>query len=47
MRAGRPVEWSAVDGGHLRLYRLEAGRISEGHFRWKRDEALEAAGLHE
>jgi ketosteroid isomerase-like protein len=26
-------------------YRLKDGRISEGHFRWKREEALEAAGL--
>jgi ketosteroid isomerase-like protein len=28
-------------------YRVEDGRISEGHFRWKREEALEAAGLRE
>jgi ketosteroid isomerase-like protein len=28
-------------------YEVEDGRISEAHFRWKRDEALEAAGLCE
>jgi ketosteroid isomerase-like protein len=28
-------------------YRVEDGRISEGHFRWEREEALEAAGLRE
>jgi ketosteroid isomerase-like protein len=28
-------------------YRVEDGRISEGHFRWTREEALEAAGLRE
>ena len=28
-------------------YRVKNGRISEGDFRWKREEALEAAGLHE
>jgi ketosteroid isomerase-like protein len=28
-------------------YRVKDGRISEGHFRWKREEALEAAGLRE
>ena len=28
-------------------YRVKDGRISEGHFRWKREEALEAAGLLE
>jgi hypothetical protein len=28
-------------------YRVKNGRISEGHFRWKREEALEAAGMRE
>ena len=28
-------------------YRVKDGRISEAHFRWKREEALEAAGLRE
>ena len=28
-RQGRPVEWSAVDGGHLRLFVALAGRRSE------------------
>jgi ketosteroid isomerase-like protein len=28
-------------------YRLENGLISEAHFRWKGEEALEAAGLRE
>jgi ketosteroid isomerase-like protein len=28
-------------------YRVKDGRISEGHFRWERGEALEAAGLRE
>jgi ketosteroid isomerase-like protein len=28
-------------------FRVKAGRISEAHFRWKREEALEAAGLLE
>jgi ketosteroid isomerase-like protein len=27
--------------------RVQDGRIIEGHFRWNRDEALEAAGLRE
>ena len=27
--------------------RVQEGRIIEGHFRWNRDEALEAAGLRE
>lgn len=28
-------------------FRVERGRIGEAHFRWKREEALEAAGLRD
>jgi hypothetical protein len=30
---------------HATAYRLQGGSIIEAHFRWNRDEALEAAGL--